>query len=292
MPEKYKEFEPEKLSKNFNYYIAGPYRYGGKFNKYLSEFNIQYYDSMNSMKDLIAFCRAYPDRNINVSFKEKFDEEIALTVASIFNNFSVVLDISDIQHVPKLRENNVRFFFNSSFAADSYSQLDALISLGASEVYIVNDLCYNIESVANLCHDKDIKLRCVLNEIPSTVIGAGYDPKTIIYCPQDIDYLAGYFDTFEFSLGDDPIDWHKFKVLFNTYFINKKWHGDLSEIINGLEIPFNDDRILPEFTPYRFTCTRRCDTRASSKCKSCQRYIVELQKVLIDKNFYFTDKKK
>lgn len=282
-----KPFMPELFDESFIYNVAMPYHYHGEFNSRASEFNIQFYASRNDIKDLAAFCRAYSDRNVNVWFVGGIDRDMVLTMHKMFDNFYVRIDITDIESIKFLQENKIRFFMDSSFPANSYGQLEAMLRMGVESVYISDDLCYNLSSVSQTCHDANVRLRCELNRLPSTALDASTNPKTIVWTPQDMNELNGYFDVFEFALGQDPIDWHKFKVLFNTYFVKRKWHGNLNEIIEGLEFDYDDDFIMPTFPSYKYNCGKRCVMREGNKCQRCQRYLTDMQRIMHDKKIFF-----
>lgn len=279
MSNKEKEFQSEVLVKDFPYRVAWYYRLNDSHNKYISEFNIQY-DKDSRPKKLIQFLRLYKDRKINVLFTNGLDKDIAAQMAAMFPNFRVRLNPEDMKNVGYLRENEIPFFFNLPLAANTYGQLEALLDLGVCAVYIIDDLTHNAKDVHEECAAKGVQVRCVLNQIPSTAIGISY--KDTIYDPRNIDELAEYYDVFEFGGLDNKVEKSRFKfdVLFRTYFENKNWHGELSELNEDIPFPYHLDFIQKELASYKNNCQRRCDVRQESKCRKCQRIIEEQQQLL------------
>lgn len=59
----------------------------------------------------------------------------------------------------KLKEYNIKFYFDSSFAATNFRSLEQLAKIGVSSVYIADDLCYNLKKVRIACDKYGLELR-------------------------------------------------------------------------------------------------------------------------------------
>lgn len=124
----------------------------------------------------------------------------------------------------------------------TYSCLESFINLGVSDVYIADDLCYNLKNVHDICQENNVQMRLILNQVPSMTLDRGINPKAPIFMPKDMDTINPYFDVFEFECGL-PYDWAKFDVLYRAWFVNKYWHGQMSEINEDVDMDFHCDAI-------------------------------------------------
>ncbi len=267
--------------------LAIPYQHDINFelNDKVAEFNILFYKSRNNLEDLIAFVNHYPDRRINIQFPEGVHLPTLKSINSINNHIYVRLKASDMMNLKDLKENHIRFFFDSDCPAYNYSVLDAFINMGVSDVYIADDLCYNMSDVEAYIHGKHITMRLVLNRIPSTSIDRGVNQRSPIYMPKDMDELSKYYDVFEFDCGE-PYDWAKFDVLYRSWFENKYWHGEMYEINSDVDQKFHCDSLFPEFTGFKLNCGRRCNTRITNHCRKCEQFL-ELGETLKKKEVRF-----
>lgn len=280
--------QAEPLDKGFRYRISAPYKYRNRYNDKIAEFDIDYY-SKNDIKDLVAFIREYSDRIINIRFRDGIDEEVLKTLVTLFSNFRVRIDISDFNYIETFKENHIKWFFDKNIVINNHTMLESIVKLEPSCIYIGDDLAYNMDTVSQICHDANIQVRCVLNRIPSTAFDCGTNVRDYIYDPRTIDELADYYDCFEFNLGPDPIEWNKWDVLYTTFFIDKKWVGDLREINEDLRFEYIPTRIMPTFPIYKANCGKRCVARYTNHCNRCQHIIEDMQQVLIDKGAKFKE---
>ena len=272
-----------------NYQLAVPYHYNNDdTNSMAAEFNILFFQSRNRVEDLIEFIQEYKDKRINISFPEGIHMPTLKSICAVSENIYVRLKATDMMILPDLQEAHMRYFFDASMSVGNYTNLDAFIRLGVSDIYPVDDLCYNINEVAEYCHSKDVRLRLILNAIPSTSFDKGINPRSSIYRPQDIDLLNRYYDTFEFDCGE-PYDWAKFGVLYKTWFERKAWHGQISEINEDVHMNFHNDTIYPNLTDYKIVCGRKCNQRIGNYCKKCEQWL-EIGEIFEDKRIKFVDK--
>lgn len=76
----------------------------------------------------------------------------------------------------------------------TYSCLESFINLGVSDVYIADDLCYNLKNVHDICQENNVQMRLILNQVPSMTLDRGINPKAPIFMPKDMDTINPYFD--------------------------------------------------------------------------------------------------
>ena len=146
-------------------------------------------------------------------------------------------------------------------------------------MYLADDLCYNLERTYFYCRIKGIKVRMILNRIPSTVPFKGDDPKSPIWMPRDIDLLSKYVDIFEF---DNDLDDAYFDVMFRTWFEKKAWNNNIREINLDLNLDIYDNTMLPIASMKKMRCCRRCSQRVGNVCDVCGQ-MADLSTILHDK---------
>lgn len=272
--------------------ICIPFKYSNSFNEvnqYVQEFDIDFIkiggnpieSTSSNIDKLIEFVEANQAKNINISFPQEFYIPAVTFVNKIHKNIYIKLRAEQINHVAELKKNNIKFFFDKDVSAYNYAMLDSLITLGVSQLYISDDLCYNLDEVSKIAKSHGVKLRCVLNRIPATALDKGINYKSMVYRPQDLELLDKYFDCFEFDCSE-PYDWAQYDVLFRAFFRRGKWNGNLQELNPDLAFEFDDRFIIPEYTSYKVNCERRCDSRYNNQCKKCEQFL-QLQNLLIQK---------
>lgn len=272
-----------------NYSIAVPFHYtNDEVNDVVSEFNLLFFQSRNKIEDLIEFIQEYKDKRINIAFSEGVHIPTLKSICAISDNVYVRLKAPDMMMLPEIQEKGFKFFFDSSLSVGNYTNLDAFIRLGVTDIYFVDDLAYNLSELSEYCHSKNVKLRLILNKIPSTSFDKGINPRSQIFRPQDIDVIDKYVDTYEFDCGE-PYDWSKFNVLYHTWFERKHWHGQISEINEDVHMNFHNDTVYPNLIDYKIVCGRKCNQRIGNYCKKCNQWL-EIGEIFEDKRIKFIDK--
>lgn len=252
-----------------------------KYNEIAAEFNILFRESRNSKEKLIEFAEAYPNHRLNIEM-----DNIDVSFLNLLNKahdkiFVRLSEISDMQYIQEFKEKNIRFFFNNAtLPATSIVTLDYLLSLGVSDVYIADDLLYNLKETRDIVSSHGAKIRMVLNVMPTSI--PLLDEVTGPWFPPDAaDILDEYIDTAEFACGS-PYNWHKHGVFYRAWFENKTWHGNLNEIITRLSIDIPDDSLFAqELIRYKIHCGKHC-ANLDRPCRRCQGY-VELANALSEK---------
>lgn len=267
--------------------LAIPFQLNGELNDEIKEFNILFYKSRNSIEDLIDFVQEYDNTRINLEFPEGIHMPTVKSINKVSDKIYIRVAPTDITKAAELKENSYKFFFNQDMKVPTYSCLESFINLGVSDVYIADDLCYNLKNVHDICQENNVQMRLILNQVPSMTLDRGINPKAPIFMPKDMDTINPYFDVFEFECGL-PYDWAKFDVLYRAWFINKYWHGQMSEINEDVDMDFHCDAIHPSFTASKINCERRCCKRLSNHCNKCEDFL-SLGEVLKKKQIRFTN---
>ncbi len=265
------------------------YKYHFELNEKVQGFNISYDPGKNDFNKLIEFIQTYPEHDINIKYKNGIDTKTAAAFSKIGDNVYFCLEGQDIQKTDKLKQNGCKFYFDKSCGVASYWELKYLVEkVGVDSVYIVDDLCYNLEEVSKYCHERSVRLRVVLNRCPSKIV---YDDKRLMfYRPQDMGYIERYYDIAEFECGEgfNSFNADLCKVLYKRFFIKRDWYGNVQEL--NPSIPFEAyNRQLP--LPYirrKSTCNLRC-LQEGSGCNYCNA-MYELMNKMVDKEVQFNVK--
>lgn len=154
---------------------------------------------------MLDFCEVVSDKRINIFTQDevKFDFTAIEEAKKVNPNIYVCLTPSQSNLINELKEKEISYYFNSSCLCYNYVILDTFISMGISDIYIADDLFYNLKEVKEFLSDKKIQTRIVLNRIPSTSLGKGYDIRGICISPRDMKFLEDLIDVAEFDCGKD-----------------------------------------------------------------------------------------
>ena len=155
------------------------------------EFDIPYDDERPNVLDkFLDFVKLYPKRRINVCFKNQINMQHLFIMNKASDDIYVRIKVKDVPHVKELVEEGHKFFFDSELPAYNYSTLESLCSLGTTDIYIADDLCYDLKTVKKYCEEHGVYMRTILNQIPMTTPDRGSNPKSMFWRPNDIDYLT------------------------------------------------------------------------------------------------------
>ena len=230
----------------------------------IGQYNISYDPQDSNFKKLMEFIKTYKDKRINVSFRNEFDKSIAETLITMFDNVYIRLD-KDTR--TKLFDREVqktlyrRFFVDTSFSASSWSALNFLIESGVSDVFISNDLSYDLANVRRYCDKAKINMRVVINQIQNTNNDGWLGSKIVFYRPNDTEFISQYFDACEFAADTKYI-----KGLITAYFENENWEGNINNIVPN-SFALHNNSIPPDWTGLKSSCKMRCMT--GGNCHMC-----------------------
>ena len=181
-----------------------------------------------------------------------------------------------------LNKNKIPHYYNE-FIKD-WDRFHGFLSLNVTDIFIAESLCFNLRNCSLQAKRKGKKLRSYCNVCESSW-EEGESLKSFFIRPEDIDVYNQYIDTFEFFPFNRKLDATRLNTLYQIYTKDKKWSGQLSEIIDGYEGNEDNRFIIPRFGEIRPNCKKRC--LESENCYICDR-IIDLSKTLKDKNIMVT----
>ena len=252
--------------------VAIPFKLNYKLNDEIQQFNIFFDPDKNSLDTLIEFIQEFENKQINIEYRNGVDTKTAAALAKVGDNVRFRLRAEDIMKIDKLYQRGCKFFFDSSMAASSWTMLTWLVEhQGVCEVYVCDDLVYELDRVNEYCHNHDVKIRMIVNRAPTSYSIGNDDYKAPLYRPQDMPLFEDLVDVAEFDCGS-PYNFDMLKVLYKAYIKNKFWYGQLEEVnidFKGFDMPCPG--LTSKLAIKRSTCGQRCVKGGS--CHTCREII-------------------
>ena len=233
----------------------------------VEEINI-FLDRIESLDALSQFNEEHKNQRINVCIT---DLEKALTD----NQIKTLLDYQEKNpniylRLPGKNEEldmllaeypNSKFYFD--IKVNDWDRVIGFIEYGVSDIFIVEGLGFELDKIAAIAHPKGIQIRVYPNVAQTTWRNLD-DLRKFWIRPDDIDFYSQYVDVCEFYGMNEKID-----VIYNIYKKDKKWFGNLGEIIAGIEQPLDSRYVVPRFARKRVRCGREC--MKGGNCQMCDR---------------------
>lgn len=177
------------------------------------------------------------------------------------------------------KEAGIPAFFD--ILVKDWDTFNGLLDLGVSDIYITENLGFELDLLAEKAHSRGVKLRTFPNICQSA--WSGTRPlKTFFIRPEDAEFYSQYIDCYEFFVDDKQ---HNINVLYKVYTKDKKWFGDLQEIILGFNEPLDSRGLFGTFAEKRVKCGKKCE-KGKSGCQLCERY-AELANTMREHALYF-----
>lgn len=169
----------------------------------------------------------------------------------------------------EFHKRNVPYY--SRQVISNWDDLENYLRFGVSDVLIGNALGFECAAVREVCGPA-INIH-VYVDVAQSITSDTKTYKRFFIRPEDIDLYAQYIDTFEiWKSGGKAAD-----ELYKIYSQEKKWFGELSEIITNLGFHLDSRYIMPQFGERRMNCGRSC--MKGGPCRICPR-LMELSSSL------------
>jgi hypothetical protein len=279
--------------------FAVPYfrKDGGKWMAAANEIIIKYKDEDESA--LVDFIKNHPSQRIIIQIEDiyrfkrnsainkyifsKLKEEYKLT------NWAVEFcagreEITVMETWLKDTEliDKIPYFY--SFTPQNYEQLDRLIHLNVTDIYIVGYLAFDIINVRRMINKK-AKIHKNIRLIPNLCQSYWTDELSLssfFIRPEDVELYEDYVDVMEiYAANLAQIEYAD--VYFDIYSKSGTWMGDLKEYLLDCNESINNIYIWKDFGERRLKCKKRC--RADGSCNFCeqQREYIHLMERTMDK---------
>lgn len=173
-------------------------------------------------------------------------------------NFAIRITKAQSQSVIDFDDLMIPWFFAEG--ASTMEELEWMLGLGVSDVYVINDLGFHMKEVAKKCHMNETNVRIYPNVAQSQKETKEDTIKYFFVRPEDIELYEDYVDVCEFwgPLG-------KQSVLYDIY-TDGRWAGDLNSLILNTDFEIANTTVVPYFGEARVNCCKRCE---SNKCDIC-----------------------
>lgn len=256
--------------------------YSSKFTHFnderVTEVKVQCDGTLNNMQQL---CESMRDKTMILYLYQDFDITCTRNLIELkktHNNFKALIPIEGrprpflkehAQQIQWLQENEVPFFFDTY--VNDWETLHVFADIGVTDMYIVENLCFELDAVYTVLKDKGIKVRVFPNVAQSKY---KYDEYSFFIRPEDRQIYDEYVDTYEFFKNPDV---YTMNTLFSIYADTQKWLGDLRDLIIGLQVDLDGRFIIPIYAERRLMCGKRCFK--GKPCGICHR-VVKLAETL------------
>lgn len=237
------------------------WRKGFKYLPQIDEFNI---DFKNKEIKLLQFLNTYAhSQRVNIRLPKDYTKDnIDLLVAIYEKGYNIAIILPDNYYVNQLHDKHIPFYFEDLIF--TWDQLIATIDSGVTDVFISGELGFDLERIKKIF--PNVSLRCYANISQagsSWFYGDGF--KDFYIRPEDVDFYSNYIDVIEFYNSVEQQN-----ILYEIYFKDKEWNGNLQEIIKGLRLKINNYYILgSEFARRRSQCQKGC--MKGERCRLCDR---------------------
>ena len=254
--------------------------YQGKNNKIfdtIEEINIDI--TKIKTENLLEFCKLHTNQRINLCI-EDYNE--AIDKKLLFFAFDFQKDNPNLKiyiRLPFNEENyskdikkmypKCKLYFKTF--VNNWDQLYEYIDWEVTDIYITEQLGFELENISKVLNEKHIQIR-VFPNVAQCEYKKLDDILKFWIRPEDIENYEPYIDICEFY-GDIK----KQELYYSIYHDDKKWMGDLKEIIIDLQDSVDSTCIVPRFPMKRVNCGRSCMKGGS--CQMCN-HIYDLAKNL------------
>ena len=214
---------------------------------------------------LVDFLKKYINKRIiiNIEIRDFTNEDFKLLKALYekYPNFALKFSGYDKKFIELSKEAHIPYFLSK--LVNNWDAFYGLIELGVSDIYIVEELCFELDLCRPLATAANVKLRTFAN-----VAQAGWsnipDMKKFFIRPEDVIQYEPYLDTLELITNEVRQE----EVLYSVYAEDKQWYGPLKEIINDFTLDIDNRFIVPRFAENRIRCGKKCLKGGS--CELCE----------------------
>lgn len=240
---------------------------------------------IKDLDNLGEFCEIHKGQRINLVIVENYGEEEnnqLFDFAFDFQNekkgiYNVVIGLpfykKEIINAKLEKYPDAKFFF--TFCCSNWDTFYILKNIKVTDIYIDAGLGFELDKLAPLAHEANMQIRAFPN-IAKSFWDDIPDLQKFWIRPEDTELYEDYIDVYEFAYAN----YEQQKVYYEIYFKDKKWYGDLKEIIFDLKDSLNSTTLLPNFAERRIKCGRRC--MKGGTCQMCK-VISDLAKTLKEK---------
>ena len=211
--------------------------------------------------NLIKFAQGMKENQrliVNIVELDNIEENLSIFEATYKAHPAMAILLSQKQNLADIADMNIPFFFIEG--ASCLDDILGMAHLGVSDIYIMNELGFNIVKVSKYCHKNGISVRVYPNVAQSST-KFDINSLTKFYIrPDAVQIYEPYIDVMEFF---GPLD--RQPVLYDIYR-DERWLGVLDDVIIGLNKRIDNQTIVPYFDVVRLSCKKVCGVEKCSMC--------------------------
>lgn len=218
----------------------------------------------------------YVEKFPNKTFILEMDKDIPKDFDwNKIENYAKIVDfyvaLYDLGHIPECSLRNIKYYYK--YQINTFYELQGLKDLGVSYVLIGAPLTHDLWAAKSI----GVPLRMMPNiaYLPYIKHSDGIEGSWVR--PEDVDKYDQYIAAFEFYA---PNNLKKEAALYRIYAEDKSWPGNLSLLIDYLEVDANNQIIYDEenFAKRRMNCGQIC--QKGKHCRFCYNQLIESPKLV------------
>lgn len=213
--------------------------------------------------------------NLDIKTMEEKEQFFQLLeeITSSFSKVKIKFKSLEILELIKEAEEKMNINLNKYYAypANNSLELESLCERGMSDVIIAGELLFSKDIVNYYKSNYDVEIRAIPNKAQFSDLMFGSGLRSGWIRPEDLELYSSFIDIIDFK--EDDIK--KEKIIYSIYAQDKKWDGDLSEIIYGLNTELDSNILEKDFALKRINCNHKCSKDGS--CHFCDSYLINSQ---------------
>ena len=233
----------------------------------LNEINIKF--NPKDLKPLFKYMKEHDYQRVNAKISKindifdnnLIDDFVDFKKENPKIDFAVIIPEYDLNIAEYCKQKEIKFFFD--VVVRDWETFNAFIEAGVSDIYLVEQMMFEIKTAAPAAHKKGVAIRTFPN-IAQKKYDTTNSLKSFFIRPEDVFLYEGLVDVMELYLIDEINQ----DVLLDIYRDDKQWFGPLREIIIGLDSSINGKYVIPRFGERRLGCNRKCFKGA--RCDVCE----------------------
>jgi hypothetical protein len=224
----------------------------------VDEIYVEYRD-IDILTDIID---NYPNKNIAVIFNSNTPIDWTFLKACHSQAQYLTCECSTLDQILNCRNYGLNFYWSQ--AIQSFYELHQIINLGVDSVYIGPELFFNYDKLLNVLN---VPIRLIPNVVNNNAFNIGSGVCAPWVRPEDINLYDNGRNICRFDLQASNLIQER--TLFNLYSKDKKWPGNMNDVIHNLKADCRGIFIDDSFGYRRLNCNNIC--QKGGACRFCER---------------------
>lgn len=220
-----------------------------KYMDEIDELEIRYNKKDVTLPD---FLDKYSDKTIVISnINNVEDVERMKLLYGKYPHLKLKIHFDDLEILNLVRQYGLPFFLSGMVT--NWDTFYGVVKLNPTDIYLSNEIAFEMAAAAKIAHDKGIKVRVIPN-YGQSAWEIMPDMLKFFIRPDDIEEYEDYVDIFEIYYEKD----FQLSILYEIYTDKRDWSGFLNEIIFNFSKQQLNDALIPCFGLIRSNCGKKC----------------------------------